>query len=308
MEFRQLQAFIVLAQQENMNLAAQILNTSQPQVSKLLSSLEAELGVRLFDRVGRSIHLNNHGKLFFKYANEAVSSMQNGQMVLWNYRNAVLGTVTIGTFAFGPILNQCVQQFQEENPQVNFYYLQNGSNSYMKTNEMDLLLCPRNRNHYHFENLFPVNRTLFTENYYIILSPRLKRFPEKKTSLTQEEAMQFPYIIIGHIDAQENNDFSLIKGLSQSQGFNPRIAFQVNEFAFKVMLAAQGSGAAFLPESCLEAARLLMPDMRVFSLEGCEMKRTVMVARKPRSSMDPAACCFWDFLLDFYDLEPDMEE
>ena len=46
MEMLQLRVFSLLSQYENMSTVAQILNTSQPQISKLLASLEAELGVQ----------------------------------------------------------------------------------------------------------------------------------------------------------------------------------------------------------------------------------------------------------------------
>lgn len=77
MEMLQLRVFSLLSQYENMSTVAQILNTSQPQISKLLASLEAELGVQLFDRVGRGLRLNEHGQLFGPYAEETLNSMQS---------------------------------------------------------------------------------------------------------------------------------------------------------------------------------------------------------------------------------------
>lgn len=64
MEILQLSAFVSLAKTLYMPLTAQELNTSQSHISKLIGSLEAELGVKLFDRIGRRIILNEHGKLF----------------------------------------------------------------------------------------------------------------------------------------------------------------------------------------------------------------------------------------------------
>ena len=58
MELLQLEMFSHLAKYENMSVVAQIMNTSQPHISRMLASLEAELNVRLFDRVGRNILLN----------------------------------------------------------------------------------------------------------------------------------------------------------------------------------------------------------------------------------------------------------
>lgn len=51
MEFLQMNAFVSLAQTLHMPVTAQELNTTQSHISKLIASLEAELGVKLFDRV-----------------------------------------------------------------------------------------------------------------------------------------------------------------------------------------------------------------------------------------------------------------
>ena len=52
MEILQLEAFVSLANTEHMPQTAQELNTTQSHISKLIASLEAELGEKLFDRAG----------------------------------------------------------------------------------------------------------------------------------------------------------------------------------------------------------------------------------------------------------------
>ena len=95
MEFLQMNAFVSLAQSLHMPVTAQELNTTQSHISKLIASLEAELGVKLFDRVGRGIVLNEHGKLFYEYAAGALRLMNDGQTALKGVKNSVLGTVKI---------------------------------------------------------------------------------------------------------------------------------------------------------------------------------------------------------------------
>lgn len=102
MEFLQMNAFVSLAQSLHMPVTAQELNTTQSHISKLIASLEAELGVKLFDRVGRGIVLNEHGKLFYEYAAGALRLMNDGQTALKGVKNSVLGTVKIGAYAFTP--------------------------------------------------------------------------------------------------------------------------------------------------------------------------------------------------------------
>ncbi len=68
MQIHQLQYFCAAARCRNMSVAAEELWISQSSLSKAISSLEDELGVRLFDRVGRNIRLNEAGRLFYHQA------------------------------------------------------------------------------------------------------------------------------------------------------------------------------------------------------------------------------------------------
>ena len=48
---------------------------SQPALSRSMASLEEELGVPLFDHVGRSVRLNHFGNLFLKRVNAALNEI-----------------------------------------------------------------------------------------------------------------------------------------------------------------------------------------------------------------------------------------
>ncbi|KZN49750.1 LysR family transcriptional regulator [Pseudoalteromonas luteoviolacea] len=61
MEIADLRKFLVIAQQQSLQKAALILNTSPSALSKSLKRLENSVEVQLFDRVGKSLRLNEHG-------------------------------------------------------------------------------------------------------------------------------------------------------------------------------------------------------------------------------------------------------
>jgi len=66
MEINQLKNFAIVASYENMTLAAKELHIAQPAISQSIARLEEELGVLLFDRVGKRIKLNRQGKYLLK--------------------------------------------------------------------------------------------------------------------------------------------------------------------------------------------------------------------------------------------------
>lgn len=65
MELRHLQYFKRVAELEHLTKAANDLFVSQSHLSHVIIELETELGVQLFDRVGRGIRLNPCGKEFY---------------------------------------------------------------------------------------------------------------------------------------------------------------------------------------------------------------------------------------------------
>ncbi|NJO72362.1 MAG: LysR family transcriptional regulator [Leptolyngbyaceae cyanobacterium RM1_406_9] len=73
MNLKTLSAFIVLAEVLHFGRAAQQCGMSQPAMSRLLSELETELGVKLLNRTSRDVSLTNAGKGFLDSARKAVA-------------------------------------------------------------------------------------------------------------------------------------------------------------------------------------------------------------------------------------------
>ena len=70
MNTTQLECFLGVANFLNFSRAAEQLRITQPAVSHQISSLEDELGVRLFHRTSKSVRLTQAGNLFTQYAGE----------------------------------------------------------------------------------------------------------------------------------------------------------------------------------------------------------------------------------------------
>ncbi|MCM1037767.1 MAG: LysR family transcriptional regulator [Ruminococcus sp.] len=72
MDTRYLKEFIVLAEKCNYSDAADLLFISQSSLSKHIKSIEHELDIVLFNKIGNRITLSEEGSIFLKYANSSV--------------------------------------------------------------------------------------------------------------------------------------------------------------------------------------------------------------------------------------------
>lgn len=92
MEVRQLQIFRILAEELNFTRTAERVHTVQSNVTAQIKALEDELGVPLFDRLGRRVTLTDAGHRFLPFAEQALSAMEKGQRA-----------VTAGSEPSGPL-------------------------------------------------------------------------------------------------------------------------------------------------------------------------------------------------------------
>ncbi|MEV7414988.1 LysR family transcriptional regulator [Streptomyces sp. NPDC089919] len=94
-----LRCFQVVARLEHISRAADELRVAQPSVSRTIARLEAEVGVPLFDRRGRRIHLNRHGAAFLRRVDRALAELADGRRELADAARGeeVTGTVTVAS-------------------------------------------------------------------------------------------------------------------------------------------------------------------------------------------------------------------
>ena len=76
MELRQLRYFLAVARTMNFTRAAEEMHIAQPPLSRQISHLEDELGVRLIDRDTRPMQLTSSGEFFRDRAEEIVSRVE----------------------------------------------------------------------------------------------------------------------------------------------------------------------------------------------------------------------------------------
>lgn len=86
MDFRVLQTFMVAATTENFHQTAEALFIAQPTVSQHIRQLEKELGIKLFERVGKRVRLTAAGKRYLPHAKGLLEQWHHGMEDLQAWR------------------------------------------------------------------------------------------------------------------------------------------------------------------------------------------------------------------------------
>lgn len=113
MNLNQLTYFAVTARHQHFTRAAEELFISQPSLSYAISTLEEELGTRLFEKKGRNIVLTKYGKLFLSHVERALAEIEQGKLEIAKLSGSGAGHVDVGypTAGFSSLLSQLISQF-----------------------------------------------------------------------------------------------------------------------------------------------------------------------------------------------------
>ena len=190
MNISQLYSFIVVAQNENLSKAANMLYISQSALSKSIAKLEEELGVALFDRKGKKIILNAQGKRFLESSIDILREIEFTTQDLRALASGKGYKLRIGIAGPSAPICDCVASFCTEHPEVSFEISADiDTLEYVEMNNYDLLVYPTARP---FEKLrgYP----LLKEHYYVVV-PVDHRLAERE-SLMAVDLMDENFIFI----------------------------------------------------------------------------------------------------------------
>ena len=96
MDFKQLRAFLTVADTGNVTRAAELLNLVQPAVSRQLRLLEEDVGAELFERERHGMVLTETGKSLLVYARRAMLELDRARAEISGAVNGIGGLVTVG--------------------------------------------------------------------------------------------------------------------------------------------------------------------------------------------------------------------
>ncbi len=235
MDLLQLKYFVLVAHLEHMTRAAEELHVSQPALSKTISSFEKELGVLLFDRRGKYIHLNQYGTVFLARVEQALSLLADGKNELRDLSGTASGDDSLAFLAASNLLPELLTSFRQKYPGISFHLIQHIAGMVTKP-DYDLCIYSSVLNPAGF-----LSTPLLTEE--ILLAVPTEHPLAKRTSICLNEVMGDSFISLrpGH-NLRETTD-----ALCKYAGFTPRIAFESDDPATVRGLIKAGLGIAFIP-------------------------------------------------------------
>ncbi|MEK7223920.1 MAG: LysR family transcriptional regulator [Pseudomonadota bacterium] len=97
MDISALQAFIAVAESGSFSRAGERIFLTQPAVSKRIAALEQDIGARLFDRVGRKIHLTPAGEALLLRTRAVLGELEDIKRDITNLSGTIAGELSIAT-------------------------------------------------------------------------------------------------------------------------------------------------------------------------------------------------------------------
>jgi DNA-binding transcriptional LysR family regulator len=128
MKFRQLQTFVLIAETGGFALAEKRLSVSQPAASRQILALEAELGVPLFDRIGRRIKLTSQGEDLLRRARQILQDADSFIERARALKSGDAGTLRVGgsTQNIENVLADFLPRYRRRHPSVEVDLVEDG--------------------------------------------------------------------------------------------------------------------------------------------------------------------------------------
>jgi DNA-binding transcriptional LysR family regulator len=120
MELRHLIYFVAIAEERSFTRAAERLWVAQPGLSSQIRRLEAELGVKLFERHTRGVNLTDAGQLFLERARAVLTAAEDARTTGRDLGAGLVGAVRLGIAIEAPpsAASPLLAEFADARPDV----------------------------------------------------------------------------------------------------------------------------------------------------------------------------------------------
>jgi LysR family transcriptional regulator, transcription activator of glutamate synthase operon len=285
MDVHHLRYFEAVARLGHVTRAAQELHIAQPSLSKQIQTLEGELGVALFNRVGRRIELTDAGALLLPYARRILRDVEAAQEALQQRADLHHGRVSIGAppTVGTHLLPQALADWNARYNAIQLELHEAGAGELVELlaeGAVDLAVVPG-----------PVRDVtwieLFTEELVVAVGSQHPLAQYEGVTANDVRAHGFILFPAGY----ELRDRTL--AYCRSAGFEPRVVLDGGEMDTVLRLTAVGLGIAIMPRLALQGADGVIG----IPIRDAQLHRTLGLIRHPERTLSPAAAALSQFLL-----------
>lgn len=293
----QLQLFLAVIEHGSYTRAAEILHLSQPAISSRIRALEESIGEKVFDQIGRQIHLTDAGRELRLHAETILRQVANAQRSIAEIRALERGTLrVVATTTFGTyILPSVLGAFHRTYPGITLVMdVTNEARAVdmVRQDEMDLAVVG------FFSGLDDMEIEHVLRNELFVAAAPTHPLAHKET-ITFEEFAACPLLL----REQGAGTRDVIDRLFQERHFQPKVAIELRQNAIikQGIMAELGIGVL----SRLGArAELAQGTLVALTIEGIVMHRDWHVVHRRERKLPRAAAAFKTLLhkhLEDYD-------
>ncbi|NJN65729.1 MAG: LysR family transcriptional regulator [Chloroflexaceae bacterium] len=289
MELRHLRYFEAVARYCHVTRAAAELHIAQPALSKQVSQLEQELGVALFDRVGRNVRLTEAGEALLPHVRAILSQIESARAEMAERVGLRRGRASIGTppSVGTQLLPPVLASFNQNYPGIELRLHEAGMQTLLDLLETGLADVAIAKLPVEDPALTVV--PLFTEDIVVIVGAN-HRFASCG-SVMLRELSDDPWVLSP--DNYELRECTI--QACQQAGFTPRVVLDGGEMDTLLRLVMAGVGVSMVPSlmvqnTCCEMGVLRITDQKV--------QRTLGLVWRNDRVASPAARALREFLVE----------
>lgn len=287
MELLQLQYFLVVARLEHVTEAARSLHVTQSSLSKTIQRLEEDLGVPLFDRIGRKLRLNEFGSRFLRRAERALFELEQGKQEISDLSSPEHGTLELAVTTASTLPN-ILREFRKKQPNIQFHV------QMLTTKEMVTLL---HRGEVDFCLSSPPIQSDDIECQIVFIDPILVAVP-KGHRLADRSSVSLAELrdewFVGVKRGYGTRD--LLDSLCKAAGFVPKYVYEGDEPARLSTLVEAEVGIAFIPST----ARNPKEHITYLQVENHELVREIALLWHRNRYISRAALEFREVVVEYF--------
>ena len=287
MELRHLRYFVAVARRLNFSRAAEDLHVAQPAISQQIRALEQELGVQLFDRMGRRVALTRAGEVLLPHANQVLAAVELAANEVRELGHLSRGSASLGAppTVSTHLLPARLTHFRTLYPGLDVALREAGTESLLKLVEdgqLDLAIVTADG--------LPaaVERLPYLEEDYVLAVSALHPLSRKKDVRLADLANE-PFILFP--TGYKLREVTL--AACKRAGFEPRIALDGGAMQSALEFVAAGLGVALVPELALTNAI----NIRRLAIADQTLRRRLALVWRKGHYLNPAARALRDFLV-----------